>query len=133
MNTQICGIPASVVDAVRLVWPRYTAQIVGNILGWSHRTVGNRLQKRLARDDWDAMVKLMARSEPLERHVLAMVRVEREKTLHAATDGARGGMAAGQRRAGGLDVARGLAVPGHGAGCAGAAGATAGVSAGAPR
>lgn len=103
MTTGFPGIPASVVDVLRLVWPRHTAQIVGRIIGWSPRTVDDRLQKRLLRDEWEALVDLMASNAEFERQVVALSHRRRQTMGETAPDADRdvlGGPGADRHRGG---------------------------------
>lgn len=82
-------MPTSVVDALRTVWPRHTAEFVGRIIGWSPRTVDNHLQRRLVRDEWEALVDLMASNAEFERQVVALSRRRRQMMEDAAPDAER--------------------------------------------
>ncbi len=111
MTTAIPGMSLSVADALRRVWPRHTAKSAADAARRSHRTAEDWLQGR-ARGDWDALIKLMAANERMEREVLALVAAERGKATDADHGGAGAGMGAAGAGAGIGRVAGGAPVPG---------------------
>ena len=113
MTTAVAGMPASVADALRRVWPKHTAKAAADATGHSPRSVEDWLQGR-RRGDWDALIKLMARSDAMEREVLALVAAERGRDTDAGSSGVGAGMGAAERRAGGCGMARRAVVPGAG-------------------